>query len=68
MAGIVDQDAEPGDEPDAPYQKEHCAADIVERFYAMQAGLSWKIYTEDIDDVENIGKGNMKLKNHLMKE
>lgn len=33
---------EPGDDPKAPYYKQHRVADIVERLVAVEAGVNWE--------------------------
>ena len=39
---------EPGDEPSAPYVKQHCIATGVERILAAHLGVSWKEYEEEL--------------------
>lgn len=39
---------EPGDEPNAPYVKQHCIATGVERILAAELGVSWKEYEEEL--------------------
>jgi hypothetical protein len=43
------QYGEPGDDPKAPYQKEHSIATGIERLIAVMLGIKWKEY----DDVVN---------------
>ena len=43
------KDSEPGDEPDAPYRKEHFFATTIERLMAAELGVDWKLYEEAID-------------------
>ena len=43
-----DNDDEPGDEPDAPYVKEHCIATGIERIMAAELGVSWKDYEQEL--------------------
>ncbi len=40
---------EPGDEPTAPYVKQHCIATGVERILAAELGVSWKTYEEELE-------------------
>lgn len=40
---------EPGDEPDAPYVKQHCLATGIERIMAAELGVSWKEYEQELD-------------------
>ena len=42
----VDADAEPGDQPDAPYYKQHQLATAVERMMAAEMGVDWTTYEE----------------------
>lgn len=42
---------EPGDDPIAPYVKEHCIATAVERLMCALIGYSWKYYEEDCNSV-----------------
>lgn len=39
---------EPGDDPAAPYSKQHCLATGVERILAAHLGVSWKEYEEEL--------------------
>lgn len=39
---------EPGDEPDAPYYKEHFFAETVERLICGQFGINWDEYCDTI--------------------
>lgn len=39
-----DDDREPGDCPDAPYQKQHCLATAGERMLAVALGVKWGEY------------------------
>ena len=47
-ARTYDNENEPGDEPAAPYVKEHCIATGIERIMAAELGVSWKHYEEEI--------------------
>ncbi len=40
---------EPGEDHAAPYFEQHAAADVVERFVALQLGVPWKVYSERVD-------------------
>jgi hypothetical protein len=42
-------DGEPGEAADAPYRKQHTAADIVERLVALEAGVNWLRYNNRVD-------------------
>jgi hypothetical protein len=42
---------EPGDEPAAPYQREHCIATGVERIVAALLGVKWKEYDEKVNSL-----------------
>lgn len=46
-----DGDGEPGEQPSSPYRKEHAAADVVERFLALEIGLNWQEYSDRIDSL-----------------
>lgn len=41
-------DSEPGDNPKAPYVKQHCIATGVERILAAGLGVSWKEYEDEL--------------------
>lgn len=40
---------EPGDDPGAPYVKQHCTATGIERLLAAQLGVSWKDYEDELN-------------------
>lgn len=40
---------EPGEDPRAPYFKEHAIADVVERLLALQMGVPWAEYSNRVD-------------------
>jgi len=42
-------DEEPGDDPSAPYRKEHFFATNIERLMAAELGVDWKKYEETIN-------------------
>lgn len=46
-----DNYAEPGDDPRAPYHKQHCVATGVERIVIAMLGVSWKDYEDAINKV-----------------
>ena len=41
-------DEEPGDQPEAPYHKEHVFAECIERLVAREVAVNWKDYTETV--------------------
>lgn len=43
-AGLVRDDAEPGDDPRAPYRREHQFATQIEKLMAEALGVDWKEY------------------------
>lgn len=40
---------EPGEDPAAPYRREHAVADVVERLVALEAGVVWREYDDRVD-------------------
>ena len=44
--GKWDENAEPGDDPRAPYKTEHCLSEIIERLVARELGVDWKQHCE----------------------
>jgi hypothetical protein len=44
-------DREPGDEPDAPYHKEHVFASTVEQMMSNQLGVDWDAYDEAVNSL-----------------
>ena len=40
---------EPGDDPQAPYVKQHCTATGIERLLAAQLGVNWKEYEAELE-------------------
>lgn len=44
---------EPGDNPFAPYHKEHVAAEMVERLVAFLAGVNWREYDLEVNSLEH---------------
>lgn len=47
-ARAEDNEDEPGDEPAAPYVRQHCIATGVERILAAELDVSWKQYEEEL--------------------
>lgn len=45
----VQTDSEPGDDPNAPYQKQHCIATGVERILAACLGVKWAYYEDALE-------------------
>jgi hypothetical protein len=43
------EDGEPGDDPEAPYHKQHCFATAVERLLIAALGVSWADYEEAVE-------------------
>ena len=43
-----DQNAEPGDSPEAPYRQEHCFATAVERMLAAALDIRWADYEDRV--------------------
>lgn len=43
-----DDDSEPGDDPKAPYRRQHFIATNIERTLADALGVDWKIYDEEV--------------------
>lgn len=44
-------DLDAGDDPDAPYRREHCFASACERMLIAEFGVSWKEYDDDLEAV-----------------
>ncbi len=44
-------EGEPGDDPDAPYFKEHQFASIIERQMAYELGVDWQAYNKRLDEL-----------------
>jgi hypothetical protein len=44
--GLHDPDEEPGDDPSAPYHREHVFATKLERMLACEMGVDWDTYEE----------------------
>jgi len=45
---------EPGDDPKAPYCRQHCIATGVERILAAALGVNWKEYEEELDALPDV--------------
>ena len=45
---------EPGDEPEAPYVKQHCIATGIERILAAYLGENWKTYEQVLSDLPDV--------------
>jgi hypothetical protein len=41
-------ESEPGDHPDAPYNKEHFFATNIERMIALELGVDWELYAQKV--------------------
>ncbi len=46
--GLRDRWAEPGDDPKAPYRKEHAFATLIERLVAQKLGVKWSHYEKTV--------------------
>lgn len=46
---VEGENDEPGDEPTAPYVRQHCVAIGFERILAAELGVLWKLYEEKIN-------------------
>lgn len=45
---------EAGDDPNAPYVKQHCIATGIERILAAQIGVNWKPYEKELCDLPEV--------------
>ena len=43
--------SEPGDDPAAPYHREHCFATGIERLLVAELGLNWQVYENVINSL-----------------
>lgn len=43
-----DNEDEPGDDPNAPYRKQHCVASGMESILAAELGVVWKEYSTEV--------------------
>ena len=50
-AGLHSFDAEPGDDPKAPYRKEHFTATNIERMICEQLGVDWDKYSDTVNNL-----------------
>lgn len=48
---IKGNDDEPGDDPKAPYKKEHFFATNLERMFAAELGVDWNEYDKEINNL-----------------
>jgi len=46
---FVQRDQEPGDSPNAPYQRQHCIATGIERILAACLGVKWQEYEDALE-------------------
>jgi hypothetical protein len=46
---VAGNEDEPGDDPEAPYRKEHFFATTVERLMAAELGVDWKEYEDTVE-------------------
>lgn len=44
-------DSEPGDDPAAPYHREHCTATGIERIMAAELKVAWQPYEAELDQL-----------------
>jgi hypothetical protein len=42
------KDTEPGDDPRAPYHKQHVFAENIERLLAAELGVDWSAYDKEV--------------------
>ena len=52
---------EPGDDPEAPYHKEHVAAGRLERQLAHEFGVDWGAYEHAVDALSDGGRQNSQV-------
>jgi len=43
--------SEPGDDPSAPYRKQHCLATGVERVLSAELGVAWSDYEKELESL-----------------
>jgi hypothetical protein len=43
--------SEPGDDPKAPYRREHRFAENIERQFIYECGIDWKKYNDNVDSL-----------------
>lgn len=46
-----DVESEPGDDPKAPYSKQHCIATGIERVMAAELEVNWNQYADEIESM-----------------
>lgn len=46
--GLHEEEDEPGDDPAAPYKKEHFFATNLERMFALEMGVDWNDYDDAV--------------------
>jgi len=46
-------DGEPGDDPRAPYHRQHCIATGIERILIALLGVSWKVYDDKVNSLQH---------------
>lgn len=46
-----DMDLEPGNDPRAPYHRQHKIADIIERLMAIELGVDWEKYNNEVNSL-----------------
>lgn len=46
---LAHPDDEPGDNPGAPYKRQHCFATAVERMLCAEMGISWSDYADEVE-------------------
>jgi len=51
MRGLHAKDDEPGDDPHAPYHREHKFATMIENLVAEQLGVDWQAYEKAIESL-----------------
>jgi hypothetical protein len=49
-----DNEDEPGDDPSAPYVKQHCIATGIERVLAASLGVNWKTYEVELGELPDV--------------
>lgn len=42
---------EPGDDPRAPYHRQHKIADVIERLLAIELGVNWETYNDEVNSL-----------------
>lgn len=50
-AGVHGQYEEPGDDPKAPYRKEHFFATNIERLMSNELGVDWRTYEKSLNEM-----------------